>query len=160
MATILGDNVLDDLLDVVDDLRGDLHDNFGTREYRVQAIIRTYTGNRQDGYYAEVTTELSPPPKIDFIRDEFEMNGAGKLSKDQIRITQLSLNFSKDQLLPVVGMQNVKVYFRLIDNHGENMPDRIFHLKGLPSIDRKKTVGWICYAIEIQDKDWNINGPR
>lgn len=161
MATTLGTNVLDKLLKTIDNLRSKLHAQYGTRPYRVYSVVRTYNdNNRQDGYFTEVSTELTPPPQVDFVSDKFEMLGSGKNSNDKILVSRISLTFSKDQLLPSGLLRNQKHYILLVDNHGENMPNRYFHITGMPTMDRDKTLGWYMYCQEIQDKSWSLNGVQ
>jgi hypothetical protein len=161
MATVLQNNILDDLLPVVDDLRSDAKSNFGTVSRRVYIVTRTYQGTRQDGYFSETQIELTPPPDIKHMPDnEFVMNGSGKFSKGDVLLMRISLQFSEDQLLPRNPPPNQKNYVRMVDAHGENALDRLYHIKDKPIMDRHNTIGWIMHCTEIQDRNWNINGVK
>lgn len=160
MATIKGSNVLDNcLLDIADCIRGCVNETFGTREYRVYSVVRTYTMDRQDGYYSDNILELLPAPKVEFLSPNgFEMIGTGKTTKGSIKITELSLLYSEDQILPQNLDNNQKHFIKLVDRHGENARERYFHISNVPVMDRHKTIGWIFYATEIGLNDYTLNG--
>lgn len=161
MANIMGDNILDDLLPIVDELRGDLNTLYGTRSHRCFIEIRTYEGQRHDGYFTVSSTEILPIPKVLFTSDHFNMNGAGKYSEGNIEISEISLvNYSSDDLSPRNLLPNQKLLYRLVDAHNESMPDRFFLPNMVPVIDREFNEEWHITCHEIQISDLSRNGPR
>ncbi len=146
-SATLGDNLVDSLVDVVDDLRGDLHPAMGVRQWRVYTVRRTYAGEEAgDGPFTDVETEILPQPLVSYDLVN-ELTPAGIEDAGTITLSEVSLTYTEAELDGSVLLPTQQWYYVLRDAHGQEMRDRYFGLKDPPRPDRINTIGWIVKLI-------------
>lgn len=159
-ATLL-DNLVDDLLPTIDDLRGDLHPAFGVRQFRVFAVTRTFPGDEDadgdvgcrggDGdngsgsnnpLYSEL--ELLPQPLLVEDRGgiEFVLSKIGREEEGELIMKEVSLTYTEPELTGGALAANQQFYFRVIDAYGQDIQPRFYVAKAPPYPDRIKDIGW------------------
>jgi hypothetical protein len=74
---------------------------------------------------------------------KYEMRGAGREEEGPITISEISLTYSEDQLIPKSLGPGEEFYYRLTDAQGQNLPSRHYVPMGPPNPDREGSVGWV-----------------
>jgi hypothetical protein len=147
-AVLNGDVLVDSLVADVDDLRDDLHRQFGVRPYRVFVVKRAYQGEMiGDGAFSDVAVEITPQPRVwqwDGYRWALAAHGLDE--KGEIKITEVSLTYTHDELTGGALAPNEQWLIRVGEAHGQGNPDRYFVLSRPPFVDREKDMGWVLYA--------------
>lgn len=142
-SATLGSNLVDSLLGTVDDLRGSLNTDMGTRQWRVYVVRRQWTGpNRGEGTYSDVLTELTPQPLVDPNELFFSAQSAGLEIDGNVTISEVSLTYKEAELNPYPAA-NEEILYLLADAHGQEMANLYFTLAEPPKPDRVRTIGWI-----------------
>lgn len=144
-GAVLGDNIIDDLLPVVDDLRGDILPIAGVRQFRVFVVTRTYQGgHRGEGEYTDDATEITPSPAVAFDdTHRFDLRPTGRDEEGEVKISEISLaRYVEEDLMPYKVDQNVEFFWRLDDGQGQSIRSRAYKPIKPPMADREKTIGW------------------
>ena len=98
----LGDNLIDDLVADVDELRGDLNADFGTRPFDFQTVLRTWLGSsgmEGDGDFHDVVTTITPAPKVEqWDGYKWVLLAAGVHEDGTIRVSEVSLSYTWGEL--------------------------------------------------------------
>lgn len=151
MASTLDNSLVDDLLPVVDDLRGDLFPAFGVAQYEVRLVRRKWDGEeRGDGNFQDTEVVMAPIPLVEVPSPpgwRYDLRPQGREEESLIKVTAISLaNYQEDDLtggpnLPV----DVQFFWLLKDAHGQGVRSRAYVPAAPPSADRLKTIGWVVY---------------
>lgn len=153
-TAVLGDNLIDDLIETIDELRAELPPDLGQRQYRVYTVLRTWQGDEVGaGVFAEVETELTPPPIVESLRGQDRLEPAGLDEADVIRLSEVSLSYTEAELAGAALERNQQWLIRLRDRHGQETRARDFVLAGSPWPDRLKTIGWIVNLRRASDAE-------
>jgi len=156
----LGTNLIDQLLPMIDSLRGTLHPMFGVRAFRVYTVLRTWAGQMVgDGDFTDVVTELTPQPRIEqWDGYKWVLMPSGVHEDGLIRMTEVSLTYTHAELTGALdaGQRNQQFFFRLVDAYGQANEDRILRHSRPPFVDREKTMGWICWLMDMNVEDGTI----
>ena len=159
-SAVLGDNLIDDLVPDVDDLRGYLNADFGTRPFDCQTILRTWLGEsglNGDGDFRDVVTTITPAPRIEqWAGSKWVLLAAGVHEDGTIRVSEVSLSYTYAELTGAgIGagpggslQQNQQFFYRLVDAHGQGQEDRILKQSRPPFVDREKTIGWVMWLMD------------
>ena len=152
-SATIGDNLVDSLLEVVDDLRGDLHPAMGVRQWRVYTVLRTWSGTEVgDGTKTDTETQILPQPLVSY--DLANKLTPGGVDDDGIvTLSEISLTYTEAELVGPTLAANQEWFFVLRDAHGQGMPDRYFGVKDPPKPDRIQTIGWIVRLIRQNVED-------
>jgi hypothetical protein len=142
-SATIGTNLVDSLLGTVDDLRGSLNTDMGTRQWRVYVVRRVWSGERRgEGTSSDTLTELTPQPLVG-PNDLFYTSSAAGLEEDgNVTLSEVSLTYTEDELNPSAAA-NEDVFYLLRDAHGQSIADRYFTVSEPPKPDRVNTIGWI-----------------
>lgn len=146
-AATLGDNLLDDLLSTIDDLR-QLATDLGVRQFRVFVEQVTWSGGERGvGTPTVVSSELTPAPAVTFPPSSsaavhYEHTPAGRLEEGDALLTEVSLTYTEAELTGGTIASNVEFRYRLSDGQGQAIPDRYYVPAAPPVADREKTIGW------------------
>ena len=151
MLSTLGTTILDKLVPVVDKIRGSIHPIIGDRQWVVTVVVRTWpSGRRGDRTISptEVVTTITPRPRVQFKSDEngvhFEMKGHGRVEEGRCTLSEISLTYSEDQLMPRGLAANQEFFYRVTDAYGQNIKTRYYVPEGPPAPDRgEKDLGWV-----------------
>ena len=150
-TAILGDNLIDDLMPDVDDLRGDLNADFGTRPFDCQTVLRTWLGDsgmEGDGDFRDVITTITPAPRVEqWDGYKWVLLAAGVHEDGIIRVSEVSLTYTWAELTGGTLEKNQQFFYRLVDAHGQE--DRILRQSKPPFVDREKTIGWILWLMDM-----------
>jgi len=162
-ATLDPDILLDDLVDLVDELRDDLHTDFGVRAFRVYTVAEVYESGRIGEGAAVVTeTELVPQPLVKPYAPAGLNSSLQPCGLDEagfVDLEQISLTYTSAEITgrPVVGgvEQDIpgetKWFIRIREAHGQEQSFRDFKISGPPFPDRVKTIGWKLRLLRIGD---------
>lgn len=154
-ATLDSTVLVDDLLDVIDDVRGDLHPALGVRQYRVFTVLRTWSGEeRGAGSFSEVETELLPQPLVEAFHESLgpRLVPAGLDDAGFIRLRELSLTYTAAEISGPPLDANQEWVIRLRDAYGQGEPQRDFVVKGTYP-DRLKDIGWTVSLSRASDAE-------
>ena len=152
-TAIMGDNLIDDLVADVDDLRGDLNADFGTRPFNCQTVLRTWLGDSGmsgDGDFRDVATTITPAPRVEqWDGYKWVLLAAGVHEDGEIRVSEVSLSYTYAELTGGTIEKNQQFFYRLVDAHGQGQEDRILRPNRPPFVDREKTIGWILWLMDM-----------
>jgi hypothetical protein len=151
-------NLIDSLVGVIDDLRGDLNAAFGTRPFRCFTVMRSWTGQEQgEGDYSDVVNELIPAPRVRFWDGyKWVMTPLGTHEDGTIRIDEVSLTYTYDDLSPQGLRLNQQFFYVLAEANGQGQANRYLKQSKPPFVDREKTIGWICDLMDCNGPAQNI----
>lgn len=144
-SAVLGTNLVDELVPMVDELKGDLYRDMGVRQYRTYLVRRVWSGARRgEGTVTVLSrTELTPAPRVSFggLRNQLEPQGL--LEEGAARLTEVSLTYTEAELTGKPLAANEEFFFKLIDAHGQASKTRFFTPTDAPlEVDREKDIGW------------------
>lgn len=146
----LQDNIIDSLVTLIDEIRGDIHDIVGDRQYRVFTVTSVWpSGRRGDdsgGPPTETTTEILPKPKLSFSNNQgalnYELKPSGKTDNGNLTLSEISFTYTEEELSPKNLPADTDFYYKLIDNLGQEITTRYFVPTMPPRPDREKEIGW------------------
>jgi hypothetical protein len=153
-AAVLDNAVLVDSLvaDIIDGLREQLHQQFGVRAYRMYRVIRTWTGAvAGEGTFSDVAHEFRPQPLVsvwDGMR--YVQVACGLEQLGDVRVTEVSLTYTFDQLTGRPLTANQEVFIALGEAHGQRQPTALFTHARPPFVDRTKDMGWDILLHRVQ----------
>lgn len=146
-ATLDDEKLVDSLVPVIDELRGELHPLFGVRAYRVFTVLQTWSGKSQGiGELSEQVTEILPQPRVqiwDGLR--YVLEPCGLDTDGEIVLTEISLTYTFAELAGGDLPANRRWRIRMADAHGQGNPVRDFILTKPPYVDREKDIGWVMW---------------
>jgi hypothetical protein len=145
-SATLNATLVDELVPTVDELRGDLHGDFGVRQYRVFIVKRRYPGECiGDGPPAILSeTEILPRPLV--LQQpgvKFKLGPVGMEREGEIEVQEVSLSYTEADLTGQPVANNEEIYYRLDEGESQEMASKFFVLAADPEPDRIKTIGWI-----------------
>jgi hypothetical protein len=150
----LGSSLIDDLVTTVDELRGELNADLGTRQYRVFTVRRTWDGGeRGAGDFTEVETEITPQPLVEAFRRADRLEPSGLDEADVVKVSEVSLTYTEAELAGAGLTGSQEWVIRLKDAHGQGIRTRDFVLEGSPWPDRVKTLGWMMNLRRASDAE-------
>lgn len=97
-----------------------IHDNFGTRPYKVYILTKEWSEHERGlGQLIERSKLLlEPTPKIERYNDiNSRWEACGEVFDGTIKISEISLNYLKEQLSPTVTAYQQKEVFIEFKNH-------------------------------------------
>jgi hypothetical protein len=142
-ATLDPDVLVDDLMETIDELRGEIPVELGARQYRVFTVLRTWSGvERGDGTFADVETEITPRPLVQPRTRPDQMQPAGLDEVDGIVLREVSFSYTEAELAGSTRRANQEWLIRLKDGYGQAIRTRDYVLEGSPTPDRIKDIGW------------------
>lgn len=154
-ATLDSTVLVDDLLGVIDDVRGDLHPALGVRQYRVFSVLRTWDGEERGvGGFAEVETEFLPQPLVEAFVDSLggRLLPAGLDEAGIVRLRELSLTYTAAEIAGPALLPHQEWLVRVRDAYGQGEPQRDFIVKGTYP-DRIKDIGWSVALSRASDAE-------
>lgn len=144
-ATLDPDVLLDDLVELVDDLREDLMVGFGLRQFRMYTILRSWDGEGiGDGDYVDVETEITPRPKINPYQDNItnRLEPCGLMESGMVLVSEVSLSYTEAELTGGDLGFGQEWFLRLTDGEGQEIISRDFEMMSPPFPDREEDIGW------------------
>lgn len=153
-SAVLGSNLVDELIgDVVDELRGELHPEFGVRQWRVYHARRTWPSGRigeDDPAPAWVETEITPQPLVVYESYQgaqpdiaFQYgDGCGLEIMGEITLYEVSLTYTEPELLGYPIPAGTEFTYVLRDAYGQSLIPRHYVVAAPPYPDRIETLGW------------------
>jgi len=146
------DVLVDDMVAVIDDLRGELHPEFGVRAYRLHSVLRTWTGPGMTGKKTDVVTEITPQPRVEqWDGRKFELVTCGLNEAGEIRLTEVSLSYTYPQLCgPDLDKARQQWMLKITDAHGQLTPASYWAHSKAPFVDREETLGWVLWLRKVE----------
>lgn len=142
----LGENLIDGLLPIVDDLRSSLNADFGTRPFKCYVVRRHWTGERRgEGTLVwDSETEITPAPRVDLGSLFHRLSDLGLESDGEIVLREVSLTYTEAELTGQPLADNEECFIRLVEGQGQGIVSRDFVLatSKRPEPDREKDIGW------------------
>jgi hypothetical protein len=121
----------DALVDVVDDIRREVHGALGTRPWRVEIITRRWSGEERGVGTPTITVlKLDPIPRVTRVSRD-RLGPAGREASGTIVMENVSLRYQEQELQPPVDART-EVAYRLTELHGQNEIARWFVLSASP----------------------------
>ena len=156
-SAILGSSLVDDLVPMVDELRADLHEMAGIRQYRVflervrwevGTFHATHVGEGVRGRLS--SEEIIPRPHVEFA-DTHTLTAGGLQATGTATLSEISLTYTQGELLgePLAAWEEFQI--RISDGLGQGISDRLFIPQDHPIADREKTLGWTMVVRMIDD---------
>lgn len=110
--------LVDELVDVVDDIRREVHGALGTRRWSVSIVTRRWSGDERGVGTPTITVlELDPRPLVKrSTRDR--LGPAGREAAGSIILTGVSLRYTEKELQPKVDGRT-EVAYRMIDTSAQ-----------------------------------------
>jgi len=153
-ATLDTDILVDGLIPDIDELRGDLHGDFGVRPFRVYTVLRQWDGGAiGDGSSTDTEIELTPAPKVmPFDADfKYELRHCGLDQAGSIMLKEVSLSYTYEELTgkPVTAgaegelPDGAEWLIKIAEGHGQGQPSYYFTIAGPPFPDREQDFGWV-----------------
>lgn len=121
----------DALVDVVDDIRREVHGALGTRPWAVAIITKTWQGGRRGVGHATVhVLELDPVPRVERVTKD-RMGPAGREAAGSVVLSEVSLRYSEAELQPTV-LDGNEVAYRLTDLRGQRQTPKWYAIAASP----------------------------
>lgn len=144
-AAVLGSNLVDSLVPVVDEIRTSLNQELGIRAWRMFAVTRTWSGERiGEGEYTETQVEFDDPqPMIgEWDGQELKQMTCGIDDNGSIDAAHVSMTYTHEQVAGGTLGDNQQFYIKLTEAHGQGQPDRYYRHARPPEPDRRKGLSW------------------
>lgn len=150
-SATLGSNLVDDLVTMADDLRGDLYADMGVAPWEVHVIKRRWSGVRRNEGVATIVsdTTLDPPPMVKE-KDRLELIAAGREERGTVTLTGISLTYTEAELTGGTLAANEEFYWKFIDAHGQERATSYFVVKDPPATDRLGELGWTVTLLRAE----------
>lgn len=154
----LQDNLVDDLVPVADELRGDLYQSMGIRQHNVHLVRRRWSGTeRGEGTVTVLSNVLiSPPPLFTLPNtqgaEHWEMSPDGRDPQGMALLTEVSLTYSEAELTGGIIAKNEEFYYRVSDSRGQGVATEYYVPSARPRTDREKNLGWEIQLRRIGDR--------
>lgn len=140
---VLGDNLVDDLVPTVDELRDSLHTAFGVQQFRVYTVLRTWDGGATgSGASTDTETELTPQPKVEPYKTRFELDGCGIDEAGYVVLREISLTYTEAELIGPTLVAGQEWLIKISDAQGQAIADRYWVVQEPPFPDREQDIGW------------------
>ncbi len=127
----------DDLIAMVDEIRGDVLDTeLGMRLHTVETVLRTWSGTRPgDGTPTDVVVVLDPPPKV--LTPRGRQQDGGREQRVDLVVSKISAALAESALTGGTLAANQRFYWRITD--GDGGTPAYYWLQGMPE---KRTLEW------------------
>lgn len=138
----LGSTLIDELVPVVDDLRG-LYASMGVLPVRAYVVRRVWSGARRGEGTLSLTsiTEITPTPVVD-ARPRDTLIAAGRREMGDVTLTEVSLTYTQAELTGGALAANAECFWRLVGVGGQLQSARDYVVRDAPMVDRTKHLGW------------------
>lgn len=107
-------NLIDDLIGVVDSLRGSLYPDMGVKSFRLTRVIRTWTGGQVGlGTVSSSDLVVCLTPEIEFKSRRDDLSPAGRIERGQMVAKEISLTFTETTLRGGTLTAGQECYYKL-----------------------------------------------
>lgn len=149
----LGDNLVDDLVPTVDELRAELYRDMGITQHTVRAIRRQWSGSeRGQGSVAITNVLVLSPPPLFIDKTKLDLMSHGKVDVGDAMLKEVSLTYTEADLTGGTLERNEEFYFEVIDSRGQDMRPTYYRANG-PFTDREKSIGWMVPLVRVDVKN-------
>lgn len=147
-AELNDDLLADALVDVVDDIRREVHGALGTRPWVVDIITRRWSGDvRGVGDHTLTVLRLDPTPMV--VRSAHDRFAPGGREGDgTVTLTGVSLRYTEAELAPKAD-ERTEIAYRIREGHGTRMKDSWYVLSTAPVPRRGDKSG--------DSSDWRVS---
>jgi hypothetical protein len=147
----LDGNIIDQLVPVLDLVRGVVNPLVGNRQWNVDVVRRTWPSGEVGDYSAGNPTlsvlQLTPAPSVVFPAGpgglHYQLEGGGREEQGDAELHEVSLAYTEDELAPVNVPAGTEFFYRLTDGQGQSLDTRHYVPSAAPIADRIKEIGWI-----------------
>jgi hypothetical protein len=152
----MGTNLVDDLVPMADDLRDELHRDFGVRQFRTYLVRRVWSGTYVGNGSLKVTSigELIPAPDVE-LADTHTLTEGGLQATGTATLHGVSLTYTQNQLLGEPLSNNEEFHYLVVDAHGQGISRRLFIPQDHPTTARSKSLAWDV-TIRLVDTPPNV----
>lgn len=145
-TSVLGTNLVDDLVPMIDELRGDLYADMGVRQYRIYQVRRIWSGGAVGVGACRVAyvRELVPSPLLE-LDDSHSLTEGGLQATGTATLSEVSLAYTQDQLLGEPLSYGEEFHYLAVDAHGQGLSRRVFIPQDHPvphRADDTDAAGW------------------
>lgn len=151
VGTATGTDLVDDLVPTVDDLRDELHADFGVRQFRCYLVKAIWSGGLVGIGSKRISyvKELIPSPKVK-LDDRHDLTPGGLQETGTATLTEISLTYTQAQLLGEPMAAGEEFFYLLTDRFTQGISRRVFIPQDHPDSDREKDIGW---AVKVRRVD-------
>jgi hypothetical protein len=142
-SSAMGDNLVDEIAVIADELRDDLHSEFGVRQWRCYVTKSVWSGGRV-GVGARTVSyvkEMLPSPKVALV-DRHDLTEGGLQETGTATLKEISLTYSQADLLGEPMAAGEDFHYLLVDGLGQGISRRTFIPQDHPYPDRENNIGW------------------
>ncbi len=150
----LQDNLVDDLLEVVDDLRRDLYSSMGNRQHEVHLVRRAWSGEaRGEGVIEHVEDHIIDPPPLFVDKTKLVAMSFGRDDQGDGLLQEVSLTYTEDELTGNPIKKNEEFFYRVVDLRGQGIRPTHYVPNSTPVPDREKKIGWAVFLRRAEVKE-------
>lgn len=150
-ATLDPNVFADSLISVVDDIRRDIKEGMGFRQFYVDLVTVTHVPREAGGprNSVSVLTRLDPLPFVEPYEEQRNapmkrvMQPCGIDETDKVKVTQVSLTYTEAELTGKDLPKGTEFYWRLTDAQGQSTCERFFTIDRPPYPSRNCCPGWL-----------------
>jgi len=154
-SATIGSSLIDEMVSLVDDLRDDLHTDFGLRQFNVYLVTRSWDGGYiGEGSYTDSETLIEPDPKVQPYMTELNLEPCGIDEAGFLKLTEVSLTYTESELTGAFGSDASitsaqEFFYKIADAHGQGIETTYWVTANKPYPDRDTmdrrgygTIGW------------------
>ena len=142
-SATLGDNLIDDLVETVDELRADLYEDFGVTQFAVYLVRRTWNGGQRNEGVASRSETLMDPTPLFVDENKWRLMSHGRDEVGDAALMEVSLTYTEAELSGGTIADNEEFYYKLVDLRGQGHPDQFYTVAESPTVDRERNIGWM-----------------
>lgn len=158
-ATLTAGVLADDLVSVVDDIRGAIHGDLGTRPYRVYLVTRAWSGDRPGlGTLTDAEVEITPAPAVYTAGLRGELRPAGLEEEGELVLDEVSLTFAETELYSPSLTGTERLLYRIDDAHGQSGRSR-YYVPNKPPVPQRGDVGDSSIGWRVELRRVNAEDP-
>jgi len=154
-ATIDSTLFVDSLISIVDDVRRDIADGFGARQFDVATVQVTPPPRLGLGQTTCTETLLDPRPIVKPYKMTRELEPCGLDDAGLVQLIEVSLTYTEAELSGNTLSEGLEFFYKITDARGQGVKDRYFTLDRAPypartclgEVDRQNDtcMGWIVW---------------
>ena len=143
-AVLDPNNFVDSLIGIVDDVRKDIKEGLGFRQFNVHLVTVTRTNMRAGDPRNKTVTEtlMDPLPRVNPYRTANKLEACGLDEAGVVEVTEISMTYTEDELTGKSLGKDVEFYWKISDAQGQATCTRYFTVERDPYPERECCPQW------------------
>lgn len=139
----MGTNLVDEIAVIADELRDDLHTEFGVRQWDCYLAKAVWSGGVVGSGAKSINyvKKLVPSPRVK-LTDRHDLTEGGLQETGTATLREVSLTYSQADLLGEPMAAGEEFFYVLVDALGQGLVRRTFIPQDHPFPDRENNIGW------------------